>query len=128
LALFLLFFLTTLSLQPYLATLESRHRWSPQRDFALWVASVTGPQDAVLSMDEGIFLEHYGRRRVLKHPVTCDPGPMDDFFTEVDRVFKKGVDRRYHMVPLGYKINEDWHSTLLTQKFFREYLWEVKKK
>jgi hypothetical protein len=149
LALMVLLFSVSFGLRPYLTTLESRHRWSPHRDFALWVSSVTRPEDTILAMDERIFIEHYGRRRVLQHPLTCDPKLVEEFFDEVDGllasgqrvfaaetffsydecgIFQKTAKKRYKITSVGYKMSEDWHHTLLTQLIFRDYLWEFKKR
>lgn len=149
LALLTLFIFVSLNLWPRLPALEERHRVSPQRDYALWVSSKTRPQDLILAMDEGIFIRHYGQRRVLAHPLTSDPRKMDAFFAEVDRalasgarvfaaetafsydekhLFKDGAYKRYKVTSVGYKINEDWHHALLSRHLFRDYLWEFKKR
>jgi hypothetical protein len=110
---------------------------------------VTRPEDTILAMDERIFIEHYGRRRVLQHPLTCDPKLVEEFFDEVDGllasgqrvfaaetffsydecgIFQKTAKKRYKITSVGYKMSEDWHHTLLTQLIFRDYLWEFKKR
>ncbi len=130
--------------------LEFRHQHDMQGDYARWVASLTGPEDAVIAIDEAPFIWYYAKRDTISWQAECDDASVDAFFREkVDgtlrkrhRVFlmgtsfsydhcgkiKKRLDRDYTLVPIGRKLNEDWHHALLNQTIMNERLWEVRTK
>jgi energy-converting hydrogenase Eha subunit A len=130
--------------------LEFRHRRALQVEYAQWVASKISPQDLVVAVDEGIFIQVYGGRDVLHQDAGCDEAKLDAFFTkgidgalaEGRRVvmvgsafaydpcfmFEKRIKKDYDRVYLGSRLNEDWHHVLLNQRLFQEGLWEIRKK
>lgn len=133
----------------YAAVLEFRHHYALQKDFAQWVAKKTSPDAVVIAMDESLFLRYYGKRNTLAHPITTNRNFMDNYFeNNVDPLLQEGRDvyvistafltydpkrlfydelfKRYDVIFVGERKNEDWHHSLLYLELFDEQLYQLK--
>jgi hypothetical protein len=72
--------------------LEARSVITGPKNLARIAGSVTEPDAVILAMDEAPFLEYYGRRRTLPHPI----GPPAEMAAFVQGV-KERVDRGEHV-------------------------------
>jgi len=132
-------------------SLEFRHLRALQIEFNEWLASKTSADAVIIAVDEGIFIEYYAKRRTLTKPITCKKDEINRFFDEeIDGLlgegkevyvvssalltydpcflFKRMLPERYKVVFIGKKLNEDWHHAFFNRYFFREELYQIKKK
>jgi hypothetical protein len=148
LACFILLGAAFVGLLRHFPVFEFRHRYSLQAEFARWVGVKTETGSVIIALDEGPFIEYYGRRRTLQRPVTCDEKEMKAFFdktldtllTEGKKIymissamqtydpcliFVKMFRERYDMILIGKGANEDWHHALLNENLFIERLYLI---
>lgn len=138
------------NLARYGPVLSFRHERALQVEFAQWVARMTPPDAVLIALDESEFLSYYGRRTVVQRPIGSDKKAINAFFDDVldkmleegrpvylvssawayddDGVFKKTLLKRYDVLVLGRRMNEDWHHALLNQVLLFEWLNRVEPK
>jgi hypothetical protein len=136
-----------LMFKPLLPVLQYRHQHAQAQEFFSWVDRSIEPHAAVMAGDNGIFLTFYTGRQPLAHPYTCDATQMRRFFdTEVESRLKAGIpvymirsaftydpcmdfrkmlEQRYSLVPVGSRTNEDWHHHCLTLGLFDDVLYKL---
>ena len=135
----------------YAPVLEFRHQRSLQAEYARWISNRTSPDAVIMAIDEGIFIEHYAKRKVLYRPVTCDKVLLERFLDEkLDKLLEEGkkvyiigtalsaydpchlfakkLRERYELITIGKKANEDWHHALLNREIITEWFFQIKKK
>lgn len=142
--------MTCVNFFKYTPVLEFRHRYALQQEFARWVNEETEPDAMVIAMDESIFIEYYGKRKVILRPMFKNKFQIDRFFQQLDGFFSQGKKvyvigtacmsydadgafrrallDKYRVVCIGRKDNEDWHHALLDQVFLKEALFRLEKK
>jgi hypothetical protein len=125
-----------------------RHRYNGQKQFALYVKEKTEKNAMIIAMDDGPFLDYYGDRRFIRHPIE-NPVKMAEFVKRVsqylksstpvylidsafsyddDKSFKKGISEKFKITPVGEELTEDWHRADLKFQMYIEKLYKVQLK
>jgi len=146
-----LFFVTLLWLfKDIYPVVEFRHKNILQPDFAQWVASKTEQNAIIMAVDEGIFINYYGKRTTLYPPISCRDKIFKDFGKNyMDGYLNNGIPvymissglaydfcgrlrnfllQNYRLEFLGCHINEDWHHSCLRLDLLEECLFRISAK
>jgi len=109
-------------------TLSFRHRYNSEKQFALFVNQVTQKNALIITMDDAIFIEYYGKRKTLSHPVN-DRAKMHDFVRAVSvslanniPVYVTGSGFSYDQKKFFWDImTESYKLTLIGTQFCEDY-------
>lgn len=128
--------------------LEFRHVYNGEKQFALYVREKTEDNAIVIAMDDGPFIEYYGKRKFIKHPID-DAAKISDFIKTIDKylkndvpiyliesglsydthgVFGKMIFKHFDVITVGNKLTEDFHRPELKFQTYREKLFKLQLK
>lgn len=124
--------------------LEFRHSYNGEKQFALYVKENTENNALIVAMDDAPFIEYYGKRQSVIHPVDRFKETqsfvsnlkahlqkklpvylIDSAFSyDTNAVFKKAVEENFNLTIIGEKLTEDYHRPEMgfqtyNQKLFR---------
>jgi hypothetical protein len=128
--------------------IEFRHRYNGEKQFALYVKEKTENNAIVIAMDDGPFIEYYGKRKVILHPIN-DVAKTSLFIETIDHylrnnvpvyliesglsydsygIFKKMIFKRFDIITVGVKLAEDFHRPELRFHTYYQRLFKIKLK
>jgi hypothetical protein len=126
-------------------TLKFRHSYNGEKEFALFVKEKTEPNAIIVSMDDSVFIEYYGARKSLAHPVN-NWKEMHEFLRKVAAYLVRGIpvyltgsglsyDPKYtfrnivltnfDMTFVGSKLCEDYHRPELQFAKYDQNLYKL---
>lgn len=82
--------------------IEYRHNYSGQKEFALWVASVTEPSSILITTDEGFFYQFYTGRPFIGHYYSGTDDEIANFIEIMHNYLQKGVPVYMSEAGIGY--------------------------
>lgn len=112
--------------------IEYRHNYSGQKEFALWVGSVTEPDSMLVTTDEGFFYTFYTGRKIINDPLTYETGgwighyysgsdaEVADFINILHNYLKKGT--KVYIAESGIGYDPDGRFRKALQENFDIYL------
>lgn len=139
--LFLIFILFS-QIQPIL---DYRHKFSGEKEFALWVKSEIPPNSAVIVMNDAAFFGYYANLKTLSHPIG-DPERTKTWVKEINLLLKNDtniyiVDSAFSYDPglifmnalyqnfdiesVGSHIIEDYHKATIMDNRYTSFLMKV---
>ncbi len=125
--------------------LKFRHTYNGEKQFALYVKEKTEDNAIIITMDDGPFIEYYGSRRVVNHPIG-DQRKIDEFINQIneylikkvpvyliesglrydpERIFKNALFGNYNVNVIGEKLTEDFHRPELKFQTYYEKLFKI---
>jgi hypothetical protein len=125
-----------------------RHRYCGEKEFALFVKEKTEDNAMIISMDEGPFIEYYGKRRVISHPIG-DSVKIEEFIDEIKEYlknkvsvyliesglsydpgehFQKNLFENFNVSIIGEKLTEDYHIAEIKFHDYYEKLFKIELK
>jgi hypothetical protein len=128
-----------------------RQEYNLQKEFAEFVRSKTESSSYVIVMDEGPFIQYYGKRNILYKATGLNKSEFDEFFEKVDTLlnnripiyiittgiygydpkgyFKNALINNYDLKYVGRHLNQDWHQASIYESgLMIERLYKVEKK
>lgn len=131
-----------------LPMLEFRHRYNGAKQFALYVKEKTKDNAIVIAMDDGPFIEYYGHRRTLGHPIG-DTLKINNLVGDINKYLKKEVPvyliesglaydpgmlfknalfGNFNVSIVGEKLTEDYHRPDAGLRLYYEKLFKIEPK
>lgn len=128
--------------------LEFRHRYNGAKQFALYVKEKTKDNAIVIAMDDGPFIEYYGHRRTLCHPIG-DTLKINNLVEDINKYLKKEVPvyliesalaydpgmlfknalfGNFNVSIVGEKLTEDYHRPDAGLRLYYEKLFKIEPK
>lgn len=131
---------------PYL---YERHTNAHLPDYGRWVGRVTEADAVILTSDEGLFIQHYGQRKIegsLFEPFHISEKQLKRLRKRIDGHLQKGpvyitaaglyaydpdealsgfIHAHYRVSETGSHLYEDWHWGCLSQDIFRMKLYRL---
>jgi hypothetical protein len=128
--------------------LSFRHNYNGEKRFALYVKENTEDDAVVIAMDDGPFIEYYGERETIVHPIN-DQKNINEFFDQIDallvnntpvyliesglgydstKIFRKELFRRFRLYLVGEKLCEDYHRPELKLNTYNQRLFKLSRK
>jgi len=130
-----------------------RHEKALLPDYARWISSVTESNATIISTDDRIFIEHYGKRKTAHNPCGLyyvNKGSLPGFKEWLDEKLKKGTPvyitgsglatgdktkefrmfmlENYQIIYIGKHLSEDWHQGSTRLNAGQEHLYQIKSK
>jgi 4-amino-4-deoxy-L-arabinose transferase-like glycosyltransferase len=150
---YIIFLLTSLLPFSYsFDTLYLRHQHSLLIDYAKWLASVTEPQAIIVSEDDFLSLQYYGKRQIYYWPVNFYQGfeEQSPFKSWLDKMlvqktpiyirfllpddyaafpnFIESLNANYQLKFIGAVPYEDWHNSTTVCYILSAELFKIEKK
>ncbi len=131
-----------------------RHQHALMPDFARWLSVVTPSDAEIISGDDGLFMDYYGKRKFRGRPSgVFEPikvAELKDFKNNLDlalekgtavyitshglftydpeRIFSRFLDGHYQLTFIGAFPYEDWHRGETILRIGRQALYKIDKK
>jgi Dolichyl-phosphate-mannose-protein mannosyltransferase len=125
--------------------LNFRHTYNGPKQFALYINKNTENNAIIIAMDDAPFIEYYGKRATLKHPID-DPEKTDVFLKSIAArlqsggavylvsdglkydyrgIFQKAFFEDFKLTLVGRKLTENYHRTEHGFAFYSGRLYRV---
>lgn len=122
-----------------------RHHYNGEKQFALYVKEKTENNAVIISMDDSPFIEYYGNRKTVTHPIG-DMGKTEDFIKKIkeylinktpvyltqsglgydpEKFLKKAIDANFNISIVGEKLSEDYHAPELRFQIYYQKLFKL---
>lgn len=129
--------------------IEYRHNYSGQKEYALWVASVTEPTSILITTDEGFFYTFYTGRPFIGHYYSGTDDEIANFIEimhnylqkgvpvymaesgigyDPDGRFRKALQDNFDIYVVGSKTNEAYSQNTLQFQLYEEKLLRIVEK
>lgn len=126
--------------------IEARHLYSGQKEFALWIGSVTEPNSMLVSNDEGFFYTFYTGRPFAGHYYSGTGQDITNFMAQMknysahgiptyiddagvgydpDGSFRKALAENFDIYLIGSKANEGYGMNTLQFQKYDERLYKL---
>ena len=145
-------FMTFVTFNDIYPSILFRHQYATLPEFSQWVGQMTEPDAVIITSDEGLFINHYSKRKTLPHPVS-----ESDFSNSSLLAYKKTLDtyldqniplyatnsmtshdfdnkfipfmtKNYNLQYIGTHLYEDWHSSPIMEQIIYNHLYKITKK
>jgi len=128
--------------------LKFRHTYNGAKRFAQYVRIKTEPNALIITMDDAAFIEYYGMRKAIPHPIDDAPATLA-FVKKINGYLEKGMpvyltqsglsyDRKdifincfvphFKIKTVGSKLSEDYHRPELKLDTYDQKLYELQLK
>lgn len=125
--------------------LEFRRHYNGEKQFALYLQGKTEGNAIIIAMDDSPFIEYYGKRKVICHPVN-DVAKTRVFMETLEnylknktpvyliesglsydkyRIFEKMIFKHFNLITVGDKLTEDYHRAEIKFQLYRERLFKM---
>ena len=140
----LLIFILFSQIQPIL---DYRHKFSGEKEFALWVKDKIPPNSRVVAMNDNAFFNYYAKLETLSHPIG-DPERTETWVKEINLLLKNGTNiyiatsgfnyddkqifrnalyQNFDIEYVGSHIIEDYHKATIMDKRYESTLLKINK-
>lgn len=140
----LLYFMSSMLIFMY-PVLSFRHSYNGEKEFALFVRNSTEEDSLIITMDDSPFIQFYGRRKTLGHPIG-DQQKTDEWINELKTKLKNGVPvylsesglsydfgqivqkavlENFHLSFVGSKLTEDYHHNEIRLGKYEQKLFKL---
>jgi|SRR3972149_3418606 len=127
--------------------LDYRHKFSGEKEYALWVKDQVPSDSKVIVMNDDVFFNYYGHLDTLGHPIG-DPEATNTLMKDINSLLKNGtnmyiVDSAYSYDPgriflialyqnfdiegVGMHMVEDYHKATILDTRYNEGLYKINK-
>jgi hypothetical protein len=122
-----------------------RHYYNGEKQFALYAKEKTEDNAIIIAMDDSPFIDYYGNRKAIGHPVG-DIRQLDDFINIIKGYLKDGrpvyliesglrydpdgfleiaLKRNFSISIVGEKLSEDYHRPELKLQTYHQRLFKL---
>lgn len=141
-SLLLLIFILFSQIQPIL---DYRHKFSGEKEYALWVKEQIPPNSRVVAMNDNGFFDYYANLETLSHPIG-DPEKTKTWVKEINlllknhtniyivssgftydpgQIFLNALYQNFDIEYVGSHLNEDYHKATITDNRYKSNLLKV---
>jgi hypothetical protein len=125
--------------------LSFRHQYNGEKRFALFVKDKTEENALIIAMDESPFINYYGKRKTISHPVMA-PEKVGGVITQIktylhngipvyliesaltydqEEAFCKAVNENFELSYVGQALNENYHKPEIKFDLWNEKLYKL---
>ncbi|MCX5712720.1 MAG: hypothetical protein NTY47_06625 [Candidatus Omnitrophica bacterium] len=144
-AIAILFFLLINMFLFMLPMLNFRHHYNGEKRFAEFVNRATPAGSIIVTMDDAPFIEYYGKRAAITHPID-DAAKISEFIFglrgyldrgravylsgsgfsyDPKKIFFKAINENFNLNAVGSALCEDYHRPELGFQLYRQQLYKL---